>query len=110
MLEEGITAAGIKTNQPLLLVKPSHTKWMINVYQQLCSDASLDAILKGFHVSGIMEAVDNAFDIGKISDSQFAWYPVFRIDSYIPFTMYHKIAKVNLFGTIYTHLLSLEYC
>ena len=58
VMDAGQEIDAIEIPLKLSIVKPLHAQWLIEMFNEMTSDAGRNVCLKGWHVSGIKEAVE----------------------------------------------------
>ena len=68
-LTRGIAAPDIKVSLKLNDMKPLHAKWICELYEEM--QTKKDIIIQGFKSAGILEAVNEAEKILRLSENPF---------------------------------------
>ena len=61
-LDEGKDIKDVDISLKLLIVKPLHAKWLIEMYNHMTSSEGRDVCLKGWKIEGILDATEKGLD------------------------------------------------
>ena len=61
-LDEGKDIKDVEISLKLSIVKPLHTKWLIEMYNHMASSEGRDVFLKGWKVAGILDAAEKGLE------------------------------------------------
>ena len=61
-LDEGKGIKDVEISLKLSIVKPLHVKWLIEMYNHMTSSEGRDVCLKGWKVTGILDATEKGLE------------------------------------------------
>ena len=86
-LDHGVAIDYIDIKTPLTLIKPLHTKWIIDMYNQLTSEKGKEIMMSGWRASGIINAVQSGSEsLQQLDPFQDVEPITFLVCSEIPLT------------------------